>query len=249
MRGSVTEIPLLITSAIGVVADRTKIVDIEERIRWTLHAVSMWQQLNPACRIVLCDGSGIDLRERLDREPALGRNVEFIGFQNDFAQVKEFGKGRGEGEIISYALDHSEYLAEANVFCKCTGKLWVENHQSFIRARRGHFAFDYFGRALPRRVDTRYYVASKREFSEVLRYAYLNVDEAKGIDLETAYVKALRSTELKDYVSSVVPLIRGLSGSMGVQYSPSRSRALLKGMRNKLVRALLGRAINDARSK
>jgi hypothetical protein len=125
----------------------------------------------------------------------------------------------------------------------------VENHQSFIRAQRGHFSFDYYGWVLPQRVDTRYYVASKREFCEVLRHAYLNVDEAKGIDLETAYVRALRSTQLKDYVSSVVPLIRGLSGSMGVQYFPSRSRALLKGMRNKLVRALLGRTTNDARTK
>jgi hypothetical protein len=240
----VTEIPILITSAIGVVADRTKVVDIDERIKWTLHAVSMWRRLNPECRIVLCDGSGIELRESLDREPALGRNVEFIGFHNDFEQVKTFGKGRGEGEIISYALDHSAYLAESNVFCKCTGKLWVENHHSFISARRGYFSFDYYGRALPRRVDTRYYVARKREFCEVLRYAYLDVDEEKGTDLETAYVKALRSTELKDYISPIVPLIRGLSGSMGVHYSPSRSRALLKGIRNKLVRAFLGGAIN-----
>jgi hypothetical protein len=237
------ELPILITSAIGVAADHTKIVDTAERTKWTLHAAHMWRQLHPKARIVLCDGSGVDLREQLSKEPTLTKDVEFIGFCNNFAQVRMYGKGRGEGEIISYALAHSAYLAEADSFCKCTAKLWVDNHQAFVSARRGPFAFDYYGKLLPIRLDTRYYVASKREFVATLREAYLLVDEVNGVDLESAYVKALSSTQIKDYLSSVVPLIRGLSGSMGVQYLPSRRHAILKGMRNKLARALFGKTL------
>jgi hypothetical protein len=116
----------------------------------------------------------------------------------------------------------------------------VENHRQFIAARRGPFSFDYYGRVLPSRLDTRYYIAAKRQFCELLRDAYSNVDENKGIDLESAYAAALKSMPLRDYVSPVVPLIRGLSGSMGVHYSPSRRHAMLKGMRNKLVRVIIG---------
>lgn len=234
------ELPILITSAIGVVADRTKVTDIAERTKWTLYAVQKWRQLSPNSRIVLCDGSGVDLVEQIAEQPTLAENVEFLSFRNDFAQVRAFGKGRGEGEIISYALTNSAYLADADVFCKCTAKLWVENHHAFVGARRGPFAFDYYGRLLPIRLDTRYYVARKHEFCRLLREAYLQVDEGNGMDLETAYLQALSKTALKDYVSPVVPLIRGLSGSMGVQYVPSRRHAVLKGIRNKLARVFLG---------
>ena len=236
------ELPILITSAIGVAADRTKIVDIAERTKWTLHAAHMWRQLNPKARIVLCDGSGVDLRAQLESDPTLAKDVEFIGFCNNVSEVKLYGKGRGEGEIISYALEHSVYLAEVETFCKCTAKLWVDNHRAFVSARRGAFAFDYYGKLLPIRLDTRYYVASRREFCAILREAYLEVDEVNGVDLETAYVNALGSTPIKEYVSPVVPLIRGLSGSMGVQYHPSRRHAILKGLRNKVARAFVGGA-------
>jgi hypothetical protein len=239
------ELPILITSAIAVSADQTQMMDIDLRIRSTIHAALKWRQLNPQARIVLCDGSGFDLKRHLSNEPTLASNLEFIGFLNDFELVKTFGKGRGEGEIINYALDHSDYLAEADVFCKCTGKLWVENHESFVRARRGPFAFDYHGRILPFRIDTRYYVASKREFSEILRNAFLAVDEPKGVDLESAYASALGNIALNRYVSPIVPLINGLSGSMGVTYSPARGRSLLKGLRNRLVRRIFGRALNQ----
>lgn len=236
------ELPILITSAIGVAAGRTAVVDDVQRIKWTLDALLRWRQLNPRSRIVLCDGSGFDLRPHLAGQPALRHDVEFIGFRNDTALVKAFGKGRGEGEIIKHALQHSSYLAEADEFCKCTGKLWVENHRQFVAARRGPFAFDYYGRVLPSRLDTRYYIARKREFCEMLRDAYVNVDENKGLDLESAYTAALRNTPLQDYVSAVVPLIAGLSGSMGVIYAPSRKHAMLKGVRNRMVRAFLGGA-------
>jgi hypothetical protein len=228
---STRELPILITSAIGVAADRTAVVDNEQRIKWTLHALLRWRQMNPRSRIVLCDGSGSDLREHLQMQPALAHDIEFISFRNDTALVKAFGKGRGEGEIIKYALQN-----------KCTGKLWVENHRQFVSARRGPFSFDYYGKVLPARLDTRYYIARKLEFCKLLRDVYVNVDEPQGIDLESAYTEALRHTPLRDYVSPVVPLIAGLSGSMGVHYSPSKRHALLKGARNKLARLFLGRA-------
>jgi hypothetical protein len=239
---STRELPILITSAIGVAADRTTVVDEEQRIKWTLHALLQWRQMNPRSRIVLCDGSGCDLREHLDMQPALARDLEFISFRNDTALVKAFGKGRGEGEIIKHALQNSAVLADADAFCKCTGKLWVENHRQFVDARRGPFSFDYYGRMLPTRLDTRYYIARKPDFCELLRDVYVNVDEPKGIDLESAYTEALRDMPLRDYVSPVVPLIAGLSGSMGVQYAPTRRHALLKGARNRLARLFPSRA-------
>lgn len=233
------DIPLLITCAINASAPRTRLVDQQERLRCTLDALAEWMTLDVFQRIVVCDGSGYDLSADVGRLAASRRSTisfEFLSFQNDTNLVTRLGKGYGEGEIVRHALENSRLLTGAESFAKCTGKLWVSNAAACARHYNGHAAFNLAGGLVPKYVDTRFYLCSRRFYEARLGGCHHSVDENRGQYLEHRFLDALKGPHL--YRNSIfpMPVIRGISGSMGVEHQSSRMNNVVKNVRNVILK-------------
>lgn len=235
MSSGTRDIPLLITCAIRASAPRTKLADQRERLRCTLDAVAAWVTLNVFARIVICDGSGYDLSADVTRLAASRGSAtmfEFLSFNNDTNLVTRLGKGYGEGEIVRHALHESRLLADAPSFAKCTGKLWVSNAAACVRHYNGVAAFNLAGGLVPKYVDTRFYLCSRHFYEARLGTCHHAVDENHGRYLERCFMDSLKGTHLYRNATRPTPVIRGVSGSMGVEHHSSRMNNLVKDVRN-----------------
>lgn len=233
------DIPLLITSAINVEAPNTKLSDSSERLFHTLTALRGWLAVGAFQRIVVCDGSNFDLTPHLHELKRVARtdvSFEALHFQNDKVQVKQLGKGFGEGQILEHALNHSRLLAAASSFAKCTSKLWVTNAVVCLRRYNGTAALNLAGGFTPVNVDTRFYICSKAFYRTHLQGCHQRVDESHGIYLEHRFFEALESTQIYRNAINPTPLIIGVSGSMGRPHQNSRLNNLIKNVRNTVLR-------------
>jgi hypothetical protein len=234
-------IPLLITSAVNVTAGKTRLSDPAQRLQKTLEGIARWRRSGAVGRVVVCDGSGVDLSPHVPDadDPRAGVPCEFLHFTNSQDQVRALGKGYGEGEIVRHALAHSPSLANSDRFAKCTGKLWVSNAARCIRLATGRpLAFDYGGVFRPVHLDTRFYVADTMVFRRHLLEAYLAVDETQGHYLEHAYRDALKGYRLSEFAMFPTPRIEGTSGSMNLDHRPRPGKDLLRDARSLLVRTV-----------
>ncbi len=66
MTARITDIPLIITSAINACAERTQLRSNDERLRLTLEGLREWMSLRVFRRIIVCDGTGFDLTPHLN---------------------------------------------------------------------------------------------------------------------------------------------------------------------------------------
>lgn len=233
-------LPVLITSAINVSANKTSLNDADQRLEKTLKSIAYWRKTPLVSNVIVCDGSGFDLTEHVRMSPSAeqGAPCEFLSFTNDQATVRTLGKGFGEGEIISYALDNSQTLKQSKKFAKCTGKLWLSNFPRCASNFSQRVAFDYGGKFHPIYLDTRFYLTETDFFRDHLMLAFQRVDENRGYNLEHAYRDALRQFKLSEIVMFPTPRILGTSGSMNTEYVPAPLKSTLRDARSLLVKVL-----------
>lgn len=206
------DMPLLVTTAILGAAPNTVLGDPISRLQTTEYALSRIASLYPEQDVVVCDGSGYDLRPRLE---GLGNKFEFLSFVNDSEKVQVIGKGYGEGEIIDYALEESNTLKNAGHFIKITGKLWVTNLPALIHGFNGHCGFSYHGFRSLKFMDTRFYIVAKEFFNEHLRDGYKSVDESQNKIIEEVYKSILQEFPVRDVLLKSSPRLFGTSGTTG----------------------------------
>lgn len=231
-------LPVLITSAINVSAEKTVLTDANVRLDLTLHSINKWCSTPGVSHVIVCDGSGFDFKPYFKKiEPnKMGISCEIISFKNDVVGVKAKGKGYGEGEIVNYALEHSQVLNGATHFAKCTGKLWVENFAACLKGFNQLASFDFYGNFKPTQIDTRFYIVDKEFFTSKLATLHHFVDDDNGYYLEHAFKEGLAMLKLSDYAMYPTPRISGVSGSMGVHFKPNRFKAALRDTRSLLIR-------------
>lgn len=230
------DFPLLICSSVAVNAAKTKLIDPARRIDLVVKGVNEWLTIKPNLPIVICDGSDFDFDPVLQKHGLdSDSNIELIRFVNDTRRVSECGKGFGEGQIVDRALNNSALISQAGGFIKCTSRLWVENFHSCMRFFNGKAGFDYQGRHQPTLIDTRFYAVRVSFYDRYLRDAHEEVDEKRGLNLEHVFQRRLLPLPPSDYLFRVAPLIYGVSGSMGTEYRPSRSRNVVRSLRNSFV--------------
>jgi hypothetical protein len=229
------KLPLLISTAIRVSADDTKMLDPEARLRSTLWGIEQWVKEPAVDTLVIADGSDFDYSDRV-RELAESstKEIEFVHFQNNIELTRSRGKGYGEGEIVLYALTHSRILSNASHFAKCTGKLYVRNYPQCLAAYRGsEFMCGVYGRNRIRCLDTRLYFASRNFYLQHLATAHLQVDDPKGYFLEHSYLDRLREHGLKGFTLPVMPIVVGRSGSGDREYEvPGFYKRLVRSVRH-----------------
>ena len=218
-------IPLIITSAITPEAPFVAISDVNQRLLLTFNSIKKWRLLYPNLKIILCDGS--NYKFDLDNEKSFFEKmgeIEILSFKNNYENVKKFGKGYGEGEIIAYALENSIYLKGADNFAKCTSKLWVTNLQNLIDKYNGKLNIyknynSTFSIKL-RQCDTRFYIVNKNLYKKYFLNIHENVNDYSGIYLEHCFANAIKINKLGLTNFDNKPLINGYSGSTGSIYLP-----------------------------
>ncbi len=110
-----TSPPILLTSSVIAMDSSVLLRDQNLRIFYTLESIKEWSTKAPDCKFIICDGSGFDFSSMMQEKfPHL--QIECLAFLNDAEVVKRRGKGFGEGEIIRYALEHSNYLRQSTWF-------------------------------------------------------------------------------------------------------------------------------------
>jgi hypothetical protein len=219
-----------------------KLVDPEARIRHTIESVEKWFRICPAIRLVICDGSNFDFAEILHMQfPDAA--IECLAFRNNIEKVKIYGKGYGEGEIISYAIQHSTFLKEADYFAKCTAKLWVENFADCLPNWNGSFVCKgYFTNVFSFRktkfdhVDTRFYLVTREFFQRNLAASHEMVGSLTGLSIEHCFRNVIVERQLQHILFDVPLTICGVGGGIGAYYKNSLKRRLKERLRIWLVR-------------
>jgi hypothetical protein len=210
--------PLLVTSAVHVSDPNVCIRNSTDRLKYTLEAIEKWREIDPELFIVICDGSGFDFSSFFSDDA----KVECLAFVNDQVGVAHNGKGFGEWQIIEYALNNSTFLLDSDYFCKCTGKLWVENFLELKQIFSGGFLFDAHTtglRSIPNMqlnfLETKFLIAETKKFFNVFEDAGYEVNDQAGRYLETIFKLRLDECGVENFLSSVPFQIVGFSGSDG----------------------------------
>lgn len=113
---------LLITGTIQVDAHMplVAIKDASDRFRAYMETVRWAIEISPFRDIVFCENSGCNFHQaEIDRLAASkNKKFEYITFRGNKDKVFKQGKGYGEGEIISYAMENSKLLGTADFFVR-----------------------------------------------------------------------------------------------------------------------------------
>ena len=112
-------------------------LDTHQRLGDYTAALEAWITRQDTLRdIVFVDNSGhpLDaLQQVVDRHAGAGKRVELISFRTEGYSATR-GRSFGELDILREALRCSALLAEADVFAKATGRVFVPNVDAIIRA-------------------------------------------------------------------------------------------------------------------
>jgi len=235
--------PILITSSITPHDATVRLLDPQRRLFHAIESIEQWVRVAQGSRLVLCDGSNFDFRP-IVKERFRKAKIECLLFENDPSKIATYGRGYGEGEIISFALRHSEFLSESDAFAKCSSKLWVENYSQCLSQWRGkclffgHFknAFSLIKPIEMLQVDTRFYITEKKFYLENLLNAHKQIGTSPSFGLEDYFHQRLLNIQQKKYLFSIAPVIRGVGGGIADYYKDNWSRVLKEKARLEIVK-------------
>jgi len=231
-------IPILITSSIIPHDTGVKLLDPQKRLFHAIESIEQWIRVAPESRLVLCDGSGFDF-EPIIRERFSKARIECLTFNNDESIVSTYGRGYGEGEIIKFALNNSQFLRETTAFAKCSSKLWVENYAMCARnfdnscAFQGVFThvFSMTKPAVLEQVDTRFYFMNREFYSKNFIDAHKAIDLKNGCGLEDVFFKILMELKQAEFLLPRPLQIRGVGGGIGTYYKYNYIRLIKENLR------------------
>ena len=225
-------IPVLITSVAQPNAPFVALNDPAKRIDSTIESLKQWALISPGLDIVICDGSGYDFQKSISATPLLKTlNIEVLHFYNDLEMVKNKGKGYGEGEIVAYALNHSDLLDRSDTFSKCTAKYWVNNFQECVAGHQKNISIEkYYDSRYSlsyQACDTRFYVVEKEFYLKKLLNSHKNSNDFQSFFLEHAFAKDIILSKTTGTEFKIKPLVYGISGTTG-EFSASRPESIRK---------------------
>jgi len=218
-----------------------------ERLNFTLESIDKWLKISPSIRLIICDGSDYDFTKTLTAKypDAIQNNrIECLHFMNEVKQVATFGKGFGEGEIIQYALKHSKLLQSEDTFCKCTGKLWVDNFFECLSEWNGRFLFQaYFSNVFSLKktsfdyVDTRFYIVNKALYKKYFLKLHKQVGGHFHCSIEDIFKAVIIENKFHGSLFINKPLLRGVGGGSGKYYRDNFIRRNKEHLRLRLVQS------------
>jgi len=207
-------------------------LDTKQRLGDYTSALEAWITRQDTLRdIVFVDNSGYPLdalQQVVDRNAAAGKRVELISFRTEGYSASR-GRSYGELDILRMALSRSALLAQADVFAKVTGRVFIPNVDAIIRAVAPDC--DIVGRLSHNLtwLETVFVLFRKELFAQrLLPYALEHVDAQKRMYIEHALASVcLRSIAdgARWYPFPAEPRIRGLRGLDSQPYPSNILRA------------------------
>lgn len=219
------DIVLLITGCINPIPNQPYLVLTDPTVRYNqyIQSIQFYLEESSFSKIVFCDNSNTHYCvESQLREMAVerGKLFEWISFQGDNTKIETQGKGYGEGELIDYALQHSELLQNCKVFAKVTGRLIIRNVNTILagicqKKNKGN----YFNRDIyrPYGLDTRFFFVNKTFYISHLKDQYHSVSiEKQNCAIEDLFFRAIQKRDYKSL--PFYPRFEGTSGGNGRDY-------------------------------
>ena len=185
-----------------------------ETIKWALTNTNFGT-------VVFCENSKCDYDFMgYARKISQNKTFEYITFQGNTKNSNILGKGYGEGEIIEYAYNNSSFLKNTKYFWKITGRLTVKNINRLLKKSKQK---NYFLNSLDinEALDTKLYKISTSDYKKYLMNSYKKVNDKVNIPIEKIYFEQIKQNRIKYYCFRRYPIIRGISGSTGIQYRVS----------------------------
>lgn len=183
-----------------------------------LESIEYYLRFTNIQKIVYCDNSDAEEDPDLVRlAKQCRKQFEWLSFSGDNKEVVQRGKGYGEGEIISFALEHSRLLQESTYFYKVTGRVKVRNFNLLLLMTSGKHS--YFQINSADNLDTRFYGIPISTYRDVFLNAYKNVRDRDGVYLEHVFAEAANEHMLRWRLFPLVPNLQGFSGSTGEMYN------------------------------
>lgn len=193
----------------------------KQRYEQYITSISFYIEKSLFKDIVFCESSNfyypsnsglVELAEKYHK------NFEWICFSGNKKEVLNKGKGYGEGEIIEYAIGHSQIMIQASYFVKTTGRIVVKNVNKIglkLNFRKNYFNFDLCRTC---GIDTRFYCCTVDFYKKYLLNAYKRCsDYANEMSLEDVFYDCLIDAE-KFYCLPDYPFFSGVGGSHGDIY-------------------------------
>lgn len=217
--------PVLITSAIKPPADLPYLAmsDFNHRLIAIKAALFYWIAQGTK-KIVVVDSTGTSPINAADSAviDSLGVELEILTFLQNDDEIRQFGKGYGEGKIISYALNHSSIIGRSDFLYKCTGKCFCRNFRLLDGIIKGNNLKAVFWRLFDRNfvgpdlslVDTRFFFTSKDFLKSFVLPAF---ESAKNISVERTLAPVLTSELEQAYIAR--SQITGFAGGVGGEYA------------------------------
>jgi hypothetical protein len=181
---------------------------------WAAHGIE---------KIVIADATGGSLltSEEILLLKQMGVDVEQIHYLQNDDLIKSRGKGYGEGALIKFALENSEFLKSEDSFFKCTGKVYCRNFDKIFHIIKKNNIQNMFwrylgeGDSLKPWADMRFFYTTKNFCEENLIPAYLESDDniaaAEYFCFNVINEKLSTATALR-------PLLSGFAGGTGQPY-------------------------------
>lgn len=222
---------LLLTGCIHPTSNIKKLAikSPEERRKQTLTAIDFFIRKTKIKRIVYCDNSSSKKENGLeDLAHQYKKEFEWISFQGNTTKTQEKGKGYGEGEIIEYAINHSQLLAKSKMLMKLTGRFYVKNIDFILFFLSSRYSYlDYHAGY----IDTRCYIVQKPDYLNFLLHAHENVNDEQKYYIENVFYNIATSCNGVFHPFPVVCNIIGISGSMGTVYYDGQIKLFLKSIK------------------
>lgn len=207
---------LLTGTIVPNVVDKLAVFQPEVRKNQYLSAIR-WYVENTDYRIVFCENSGSDVSPFLNAEEK--ERVEVLTFAQP--QITDPTKDRGYTEmlILEYALQHSQYLSNADLIVKGTGRLILKNIKSLVgmckRRRKFVSTWMLYGCLY---AESRFFLCSV----SFLRY-FVGVKDKVCVNcnFEATLAQTVRSSIKEGYIFHypiIRPWISGVGGGSGAQF-------------------------------
>jgi hypothetical protein len=227
---------LILTSTVNVNSFMTVVVDPKIRLQQYLDSIHFYLDSKNIKKIIVCDNSGFDyslITTLVEHAVKKNKIIEFLYFKGTLDKIQEFGKGFGEGEIMSFVFKNSKLInQEENTFLKVTGRLKIINIDSVVKSLKSNLTYFQPVNLNPfvnlKKVDTRFYQCTKLLFEELLKDSYFDVHDKENVFLEHVYYKKLVDNRIKFKNFIILPNFLGISGSTGIVYEMSRSELIVR---------------------
>lgn len=231
---------LIITSTVNVNSNLTVLVDPNIRLKQYITSILFYIKTKNISSIVICDNSGFDysiIDELLQLGEKYSKKLEFLFFLSDTDKTMKFGKGYGEGEIMSFIVNNSIlYKREQYSFFKVTGRVIVSNIDIVIKftpVKKNIFQRTQFKSLLnEEKIDTRFYQIKKDQFEKYLLNSYKEVNDIRGFYLEHCFYKSIIENKMNFSFFYILPFLKGISGSSGVVYDIPKRNFIIRSFLN-----------------